>query len=121
MYFETIRANDIFRYNMNGGGLLVDLRQKEKYNAGHIPGAINIPYEELQDRMQEVRQMLEKRSSGRALPPVIVYCDRGNTSLLAARDFYRAGISVFNVYGGFAHYRGPMAKGDLSGNLPGKA
>lgn len=113
MYFETIRARDIFRYMGNGRGLLLDLRQQEKYCAGHIPGAVNVPYEELQDRMQEVRQMLTEHSVGRMQPLVIVYCDRGNTSLLAARDLYRAGISVLNVYGGFFSYRGPVEKGCL--------
>ncbi len=111
MYFETIRARDIFRYLGNGRGLLVDLRQNEKYCAGHIPGAINIPYEELQDRIQEIKKMLVGQPTGRMQPPVILYCDRGNTSLLAGRDLYRAGISVLNVYGGFFYYRGPVVKG----------
>ena len=111
MSFVTIRARDIFRYLKNGRGLLVDLRQQEKYCAGHIPGAVNIPYEELQDRMQEIKQQLAEHSAGRMQSPAIVYCDRGNTSLLAARDLYRAGISVLNVYGGFFYYRGPVVKG----------
>ena len=108
MYFETIRGEDIFRYRRS---LLLDLREKEKYCAGHIPGAVNIPYEELHHRLQEVRSMATGRSGSRVLLPVVVYCDRGNTSLLASRDFTKAGIPVINVYGGFLKYHGPVVKG----------
>ena len=41
------------------------MRQNEKYCAGHIPGAINIPYEELQDRVQEIKKMLAGQPAGR--------------------------------------------------------
>lgn len=111
MCFETIRAADIFRYRINGKGVLVDLRDNEEYSFGHIPGAINIPYHELRNRITELKALAETHSMTKQSAPIILYCDRGNTSLLASRDLYREGFCIKNVYGGINNYRGPLVKG----------
>lgn len=107
MYFENIRPEDIFRQRGNGSGLLLDLRAREEYQNGHIPGAICLPYEELQQNIPKLRawEVQCVRRFGRAA--IIVYCDRGNTSLRAARDLYNQGFYVKNVYGGISAYHGP--------------
>ncbi len=108
MYFENIRPEDIFRHRMNGRGILIDLRAQEDYAVGHIPGAINIPYAQLQESMSELRKMVIQSSQRNGSAVIIVYCDRGNTSLRASKDLYRAGFRVKNVYGGMSRYRGPV-------------
>ena len=108
MYFENIRPDDIFRHRMNGRGILIDLRAEEDYAVGHIPGAINIPYAQLQQNISELRKMVVQSSQRNGSAVIIVYCDRGNTSLRASKDLYRAGFRVKNVYGGMAKYRGPI-------------
>ena len=108
MYFENIRPEDIFRHRMNGRGILIDLRAEQDYAVGHIPGAINIPYEQLQQHISELRKMIVQRSQRNGSAVLIVYCDRGNTSLRASKDLYSAGFRVKNVYGGMAKYRGPI-------------
>lgn len=111
MYFENIRPEDIFRHRMNGRGILIDLRDRDEYQKGCIPGAMNIPYEELSQWMPKLRDLVMQntRKSGSAV--IIVYCDRGNTSLRAARDLYKEGFRVKNVYGGIRQYKGPISKG----------
>ena len=47
MSFVNIRPENIFRHRGNGHGLLIDLRERSEYVEGHIPGAVCIPYEEL--------------------------------------------------------------------------
>lgn len=47
-----------------GGWLLLDLRPKEEYEAGHLPGAINIPFSDLEDGVSD----LPKRKK------LLVYC-----------------------------------------------
>lgn len=110
MYFENIRPENIFRQKRNGSGILIDLRAREDYAAAHIPGAVNIPYEELRKNMAGLRNWAAQctRRFGRA--DVILYCDRGNTSLRAARDLYNQGFHVKNVYGGISAYKGPRVK-----------
>jgi len=110
MYFENIRPSDIFRQCGNGSGLLLDLRSREAYRDGHIPGAVCIPYEELLQNLSGLRSWVNlcQRRFGRAV--IVVYCDRGNTSLRAARDLYNHGFYVKNVYGGISAYHGPRVK-----------
>ena len=108
MYFETIRPEDIFRKQNNQRGILVDVRDCEAYQCGHIPGAINIPYEELRNRVPFLRERVSQMSDKSKPAVVIVYCDRGNTSLRAAIDLTRQGFWVKNVYGGIKNYHGPL-------------
>lgn len=107
MRLETIRADDIFRYQGNRKGSLIDVRTKEEYMRGHIPGAVNIPYDEIRKRIGEIRQLAVDGKSGER-KELILYCDRGNISLLAARDLYRLGFSVKNMHGGLKDYHGPL-------------
>lgn len=110
MSFENIRPEDIFRQRGNGSGILIDLRDRSDYAAGHIPEAISIPYEELRKNLPGLKNwaMQCNRRFGRAV--LILYCDRGNTSLRAARDLYNQGFAVKNVYGGISAYKGPRTK-----------
>ena len=107
MRFESIRPEDIFRQRGNGRGVLIDVREKEEYAKGHIPGAVNIPYDELQNRIPELTELTRPRMGGGSVF-VILYCERGNTSLLASRDLYRRGFFVKNVHGGIHAYHGPL-------------
>jgi len=110
MSFENIRPEEVFRHRGNGCGLLIDLRSKAEYDREHIPCAVCIPYGELRGNMAKLKNwaMQSNRRFGRA--PIILYCDRGNTSLRAARDLYNQGFQVKNVYGGISAYKGPKVK-----------
>lgn len=110
MYFENIRPEDIFRQRGNGMCLLIDLRDREEYQVSHIPEAICIPYEELRQNVPRLRNwtLQCKRRFGHAA--LILYCDRGNTSIRAARDLYSQGFHVKNVYGGIRAYCGPLVQ-----------
>ena len=80
----------------NRAMVLIDLRDRESYRAGHIRGARNIPYEELEWHLQ-------------GLPAdslIVLYCYRGPHSMLAARALSRRGYTVADVCGGYAGYRG---------------
>ena len=71
--------------NGNGAGpVLVDVREKDEYLEGYIPGARWIPRGFLELRIEE--QVPEKSSD------VILYCAGGTRSALAARVAGRAGL-----------------------------
>lgn len=110
MSFENIRPEDIFRQRGNGKGLLIDLRDRAEYVKEHIPGAVCIPYEELRENTGRLRNWVNRSSRRFGDASLILYCDRGNTSLRAARDLYNQGFPVKNVYGGFSSYKGPKVK-----------
>ncbi len=110
MSFENIRPEDIFRHRGNGSGILIDLRDRAEYVKGHIPGAVCIPYDELRGNIAGLKKQTAQcmRRFGRSV--LILYCDRGNTSLRAARDLYNQGFQIKNVYGGISAYKGPRVK-----------
>lgn len=101
MPFDTIKTNDIIKYIGIANVVIIDLRDRKEYLAGHIPTAINIPYEELEDRKYE----LPRNSL------LIFYCGRGHISLLAARDLMKDGYNIKSLYGGFRAYHGKLDKG----------
>lgn len=72
------------------GCIFIDLRTPEEYREGHLAGAINIPYDDLE----------AGRGRFRAQDRIFLYCDRGNVSLMACRDLKHAGYKVTNLWGG---------------------
>ena len=38
-------------------GTVVDVRTKEEFNGGHVDGSINIPLQEIENRMDELKAM----------------------------------------------------------------
>ena len=72
------------------GAFLVDVRQPDEYEAGHVPGARLIPLGEVVERSAEVP------ASG----PVYVICHSGGRSLKAARYYRSKGVEAWSVAGG---------------------
>ncbi len=75
---------------------LVDLRGREAYERGHLRGAVNIPFDELEDRLAELPAGL----------PLVFYCTRGSQSMLACNHLSDRGYQVINAAGGLNAYRG---------------
>jgi rhodanese-related sulfurtransferase len=71
-------------------GAVVDVREREEYAAGHVPGAQLIPMSLLASRMRDLDRAR----------PVYVICASGNRSL-AMTDLLRvAGFNAYSVAGG---------------------
>lgn len=76
--------------------LIVDVRTTGEYASGHYPGAINIPLDSVEARLEEFG---DKNS------PVVVYCRSGRRSGIAKEILTEAGYSqVFNG-GGLSHMK----------------
>ncbi len=70
---------------------LLDVRGKDEYTAGHVPGTANIYVGELEGRLREV-------PSNR---PIVSICSTGNRSGLGASILKRHGYhEVYNLIGG---------------------
>ena len=75
--------------------LLVDVRTPQEFSQGHIPGALNMPVDDLRSRLGE----LPRRSE------IAVYCQVGQRGYLATRILQQAGFSAANIGGGYKTYR----------------
>ena len=78
---ETARA---------AGAQVIDVRSGGEHGNGHIPGTLNIPVEELRDRLDEVR-----------LENVVVYCQVGQRGHIATQILKANGANVRNLDGGY--------------------
>jgi rhodanese-related sulfurtransferase len=95
--FASISPMEAVRL-MNGGGLLIDIRSKESFDAGHIRNARNLPGSAIVDGAQVIERFKDK--------PVIAYCDSGMTAGSAARHLGRLGFKqAFNLRGGLSAWR----------------
>lgn len=74
--------------------VLLDARTPEEYGRGHINGFINIPLDDLRDRINEVKKGL----------PVYVICQSGLRSYLACRILQQNGFKCYNFSGGYRLY-----------------
>jgi rhodanese-related sulfurtransferase len=92
--FAAVSAMQAVRL-INQGALVIDLRNKALYDAGHIVDARNVPAAELESQAETLKKWRDKN--------VIIYCDNGTSGANAARALVKLGFSkVFNLQGGLS-------------------
>ena len=81
---------------------LIDVREPNEFESGHILGARNIPLTQLKMRMKEIRP--DK--------PVYLYCQRSSRSGRAAQMLYKKGYKqLYQLKGGFKKWTGRIKVG----------
>jgi rhodanese-related sulfurtransferase len=71
---------------------VLDVRTTEEFTAGHVPGAVNIPYDQVASRLAEVPKDRD----------VVLYCRSGRRAQLAAA------VLADNGYARLEHLQGDM-------------
>jgi rhodanese-related sulfurtransferase len=78
---------------------LIDVREPNEFEGGHILGARNIPLSQLKNRLREIRP--DK--------PVYLYCQSGMRSSRAATMLHRKGYKeLSHLQGGFKKWSGKV-------------
>ena len=67
------------------GYIILDVREQDEYDAGHIPGAILIPYTQIAEKAEEV--LTDKDQL------ILVYCRSGRRSKIAAEALVELGYN----------------------------
>ncbi len=75
--------------------LLLDVRTPQEFSQGHIPGALNIPVDDLRGRLGELPRQRQ----------LAVYCQVGQRGYLATRILQQAGFPAANIGGGYKTYK----------------
>ncbi|MFD4398519.1 rhodanese-like domain-containing protein [Kitasatospora sp. NPDC058478] len=80
-----------------GAAVLLDVRERGEFTAGHAPGALHLPLIAL-----AAREPLPPEAGGRL---VLAICHSGNRSARAAQLLAERGVEVLNVVGGMTAWK----------------
>ena len=87
--------------------VVLDVRTPEEYAAGHVPGAVNIPHDQVEARLAELAAARDR--------DVIVYCRSGKRAALALEVLKQSGFARLG------HLEGDMQAWSESGRPVEKA
>ena len=92
--YQTIDSNKAMEIiNDNSDTIIIDVRENDEYNEGHIANAINIPLSEI-DSMNYNKETT-----------IILYCATGIRSTEAAKKLISLGYtSIYNLDGGLLNW-----------------
>lgn len=84
------------------GVTVVDVRSAGEFESGHVPGAINIPYDQVAARSAEL---------GAKGKPVLLYCRSGRRSGIAGAELNKQGFSAVYDFKSMGAWPGPVEQG----------
>lgn len=96
--YDTVQIKEVPAL-MEAGKTVLDVREVEEFEEGHIIGAVNKPLSELQ---KESFDGLDKETA------YVVICRSGNRSVTASDILSKAGYSITNVSEGMSSWTGPI-------------
>ena len=76
--------------------VILDVRTQEEFQEGHIPNAICIPNESIQDQAESVLKDKDQT--------ILVYCRSGNRSKQASQKLVKLGYTQIKEFGGIQNW-----------------
>ena len=91
--YEQITAEEAKKIMDSGEEhIILDTREQDEYDNGHIAGAILIPYTEIENKAEEMLPDKDKL--------ILVYCRSGRRSKIAAESLSKLGYTNVKEFGG---------------------
>ena len=84
------------------GYIIIDAREQDEYDEGHIPRAVLIPYGEIADRAE--KELPDKDQL------ILVYCRSGRRSKIAAEELVKLGYTNIKEFGGIIDWEYEIVK-----------
>lgn len=111
--YDPLRAVKGKEDNPGSERVFLDVREPKEFQAGHIPGAWNVPLSSLRQNLDHLGEILKDKEA-------ILYCSVGYRSYLAYRALKSRGFQKLKeLLGGIISYnafKGEMDKEDVNGN-----
>ncbi|HFK7058077.1 TPA: rhodanese-like domain-containing protein [Listeria monocytogenes] len=98
--YQSITVNDLEQDLKKASHNILDVRDADAFVEGHIPDAINIPINELPEKLAS----LDKEK------PYTIICYAGGRSERASQFLAAEGFDVTNVMGGMGAFHGIVTK-----------
>lgn len=99
-YEKISMSKGIKRMESDEGYILLDVRRADEFAAGHIPGAVNLPNEQI--GKAEIPSLPDKNQT------IYIYCRSGNRSKQAADKLLALGYTNLIEFGGILDYTGEL-------------
>lgn len=96
--YKTIHSSDLEKLIKDENVHVVDVREQDEFDMGHIPGASHLPLSGISEHINE----LDKDKQH------YLVCASGGRSRMASDYLHEAGFDVVNVDGGMAQWRGDI-------------
>ena len=91
--YEQISAKEAKEIMDSGDDyIILDVREKDEYDEGHIPDAILLPYTEIESKAEAMLPDKNKQ--------ILVYCRSGRRSKIAAEALVNSGCTNIKEFGG---------------------
>ena len=104
--FGILKRNDINagidEFKATAGAVLLDVRTKDEYQSGHVPGSKNIDAGEIEKTVSVVSDKVT---------PLFVHCLSGARSGRAVSTLKNMGYTNVKNIGGISTYTGPVERG----------
>jgi molybdopterin/thiamine biosynthesis adenylyltransferase/rhodanese-related sulfurtransferase len=92
---DATRARELVE---SGEPVVVDVREQDEWDEGHVPGAVHIPRGHLESRIEHAAPDPGRR--------IVIYCSAGNRSAFAAKTLEEMGYEdVVSLAGGFTDWK----------------
>ena len=99
-YEKISMSEGLKRMESDKDFILLDVRRADEFAAGHIPGAVNLPNEQI--GKAEISSLPDKNQT------IYIYCRSGNRSKQAADKLLALGYTNLIEFGGILDYTGEL-------------
>ncbi|MAE35951.1 MAG: sulfurtransferase [Oceanospirillaceae bacterium] len=93
---QTVSTTEATTMINRQDALVLDIRDKADFKAGHLVNAINIPYASLAQRMNELEKERER--------PIVLVCKTGQTVSMAGKMLREKGFNAVRMKGGMMEW-----------------
>jgi len=101
--YEQITAEEAKKIMDSGEEhIILDTREQDEFDEGHIPNAILIPYTEIENKAEEALPDKNKL--------ILVYCRSGRRSKIAAESLAKLGYTNVKEFGGIIDWSYEIVK-----------
>lgn len=101
-YIQITQEEAKSMMQQDDGHVVVDVRRRDEFDAGHIPGAILVPNESIGSEQPEALPDLDQI--------ILIYCRSGNRSKQAAEKLSRIGYTKLYEFGGIIDWTGEIVQ-----------
>lgn len=96
--YKSIFMADFYQREKNNRLSILDVREVDEFQSGHIPSAQNLPL----SRLPDIFEILDKAEA------YYVICHSGGRSATACTFLSHQGFNVTNVMGGMTSWKGDL-------------